>query len=133
MTTNTYIYRIYTNGKDMNMQSILEIIMLLGIFIGVLLLTYVVTKKLSMMNQNMAFNKNMKVKEVLQISPGQYLYIVEIGEEYHLIGSTNKGNITYCTKLQEEALTFNLNEQKSFAEELNKLVKGKWGNKDENK
>ncbi|WP_330389646.1 flagellar biosynthetic protein FliO [Cellulosilyticum sp. I15G10I2] len=98
--------------------------MLIFIFIGVLLLTYFVTKKMAEFNKKVVSNKNMKVAEVLQLGQGQYLFIVKIGNEYHLIGAA-KESVNYCIKLDEDNLNFEVPEQKFFHEYLNQFMKGK--------
>lgn len=107
------------------MDAFLELIMLIGIFVGVLALTYFVTQKIAMMNKKMVFNKNMQIMEVLQVAQGQYLYIVKVGEAYHLIGSTQKGGMNYCTQLEGDKLQFDGTTPKSFQEQLSQFVKGK--------
>ena len=96
------------------MDAVLELLMLIIIFIGILGLTYIVTKKMAMMNRRMHFNKNMEVVEVLQLAQGQYLYIIKVGETYHLIGSTQKGGICYCHSLEEQTLDLKEVEVKCF-------------------
>ena len=78
------------NGDNIMFKEILELIFLCIIFIGVLWLTYFVTKKIGTANQNMHVNKNMKIIEVLPLMQGQYLYIVKVGEGYYLIGGNNR-------------------------------------------
>ena len=109
-------------------EVILEFLLLLLIFIGVLALTYFVTKKMAVLNKNMTHNTNMKVIETIQISQGQYLYIVEIGGEFHLIGNSQKGHICYCTKLDKGSLNLEENITSGFKEQLSILMKGKQNN-----
>ena len=114
-------------------KDMLELVLLILIFVGILALTYFVTKKMATFNKRMAFNKNMEVIEVLQLMQGQYLYIVKVGNEYHLIGSTQKGSICYCTSLKEEQLNLEQVITKSFGEQLSHLMKGKQVDEHEDK
>jgi len=114
------------------MQSFLEMGFLLIIFIGVLVLTYFATKKMASFSKKMAFNKNMNVVEVLQLAQGQYLFIVKVGGEYHLIGAA-KESVNYCIKLDENQLNLEVPEQKHFQEYLSQFMKGKEGNSHEKK
>lgn len=110
-----------------------ELVLLIFIFIGILALTYFVTKKMATFNKQMAFNKNMEIIEVLQLMQGQYLYIVKVGTQYHLIGSTQKGSICYCTVLEKQQLDLNEVKVKTFSEQLGHFMKGKQVNEHENK
>ncbi len=106
------------------MNDILELGMLILIFIGILLLTYFVTRQMAGFNKHMMYNKNMKIVEVVQLTQGQYLYLVKIGEEIHLIGSAQKGNISYCTKIEDLNLKFEEKPEMNFANQLSYFMKG---------
>lgn len=108
----------------MSFRDFFEIMLLCVIFGGILFATYFVTKKMALINKKMQFNKNMQIIEVLQLSQGQYLYIIKIGEEYHLIGGA-KDNISYCTVLDKNILNLEPHEATPFHEYLNSFVKGK--------
>ena len=112
-------------------NDILELALLILIFIGVLAMTYFVTKKIGMLNRNINNNKNMKIIETMQIAQGQYLYIIEIGSEFHLVASSQKGPISYCTKIDGELLNLEEHMIPNFKEQLSTLMKGK--QKDEDK
>lgn len=114
-------------------KDMLELVLLILIFMGILALTYFVTKKMATFNKRMAFNKNMEIIEVLQLMQGQYLYIVKIGDEYHLIGSTQKGGICYCSSLKEEQLNLEQAKIKPFGEQLSHFMKGKQVDEHESK
>ena len=106
----------------MNMRDIVDILFLLLVFAGVLFATYFVTKKMAVLNRRMQFNKNMQIIEVLQLGQGQYLYIVKVGEDYHLIGCAKDG-VSYCTKLDGTQLNLQIPQEKSFQEHLVGFVK----------
>lgn len=117
----------------MNLQNILDICLLLIILVGVFGLTYVVTKKIATVSKGMSHNKNMQIIEVLQLVPGQYLYIVKIGETYHLLSSTQKGRISYCRELEKEGIKIQEITEVPFKEQLSHLMKGKQVKEDEKK
>ncbi len=123
--------RIFS-GDYMQITDFLEIMMLIFIFIGVLLLTYFVTKKMAAFNKKTAFNKNMEVVEVLQLAQGQYLFIVRISKQYHVF-AVAKESVNYCMKLDEGDLNLEVPEQKFFHEYLNHFMKGKQVNDHEKK
>lgn len=97
-----------------------DILVLLLIFVGVLLLAYFVTKKIAMFQTGKVTSKNLKIKEVLQLGQGQYLYIIAIGEEYHLFSST-KEHITYCMPLNKELLKIQADNSQAFEHYLKHL------------
>lgn len=114
------------------MKAIIEIITLLVIFIGILILAYVGTKKIANLKQGGALRKNLQLVEVLPLAAGQYLYIIKIGQEYHLFSGT-KETIRYCFKVDEENLNFSNSEVAPFNEYLKKFTKMKEGIQDEKK
>lgn len=119
-------------GDDMQIQDFLDMVFLCIIFVGVLFLTYFATRKMADFNKVRMFNKNMQVIEVLQLAQGQYLFIVKVGKEYHLIGSA-KESVNYCIKLDENDLNLERPEQKYFHEYLSHFMKGKEENNHEKK
>lgn len=108
----------------------LEMIVLVGIFAGVLFLAYLVTKKMALVKQGGFSQRNMKVIEYLGIGQGQSLCIVQIGETYHVFGVT-KDQITHCFELKDEPLTFETKTQGQFQNYLTKWVKEKQEKDDE--
>ena len=120
------------NGDNM-LKEIFELIFLFVVFVGVLWLTYFVTKKVGTVNKKMNFNKNMEVVEMLPLMQGQYLYIVKVGEGYYLMGCAQKGNITYLKELEADKLNLEEKVGTSFQEQFMHFMKGKQVLKDENK
>ncbi|MGL6174347.1 MAG: flagellar biosynthetic protein FliO [Cellulosilyticaceae bacterium] len=107
-------------------QAILGTIILLVMFIGVLILSYIVTKKLGDFKQGGVRRKNLQIVEVLPLAGGQYLYIVKVGMEYHLFSGT-KDSLRHCFKLEEEKLDLAGAEKTPFDDYLKKFVKAKEG------
>lgn len=110
--------------------AIIQLITLLIIFIGILMATYFVTKKVAHIKQGGMKGKNLQVMEVLQLGQGQYLYIIRIGEGYHLISST-KEQLSYCMPLDEAGLKFDSPGGTSFNEYLDYFKQGKQEKKNE--
>lgn len=110
----------------------LETIILLVIFIGVLALTYIATKKIADIKQGGVSRKNLQIIEALPLAVGQYLYIVKIGEEYHLFSGT-KEKLSHCFKLNEEGIDLSHLDKTSFDEYLKKFTKAKGENEHEKK
>lgn len=107
------------------LEQIIELCFISVIFIGVLWLTYFVTKKIGMFNKGRSFHKNMEIVEVLPLMQGQYLYIVKVGEAYYLIGCAQKGNITYLNEIEAEKLDLQEVQSTSFQTQFLQLMKGK--------
>jgi flagellar biogenesis protein FliO len=111
-------------------SNLLQVMLLIIILLGVLFLTYVFTKKLALFRQGSFSNKNMKIIEVIGLSPGQYIYIVEIAKRYYVFSST-KERLTYCFEIDDEALDFSTGQQISFEAYLKKFITSKQENKND--
>lgn len=109
---------------------IIQLITLLIIFISILGLTYIVTKKIARVKQGGMREKNLQIMEGLQIGQGQYLYIIRIGESYHLMSGT-KEQINYCIPLDEKQLEFEQPVSHSFNDYLEHFKRGKQESKNE--
>lgn len=118
------------NGDNM-LGEMLELVFLCLVFIGVLGLTYFVTKKIGMINKKMNFNRNIEIIEMLPIMQGQYLCIIKVGTGYHLVGCSQKGQMVYLKELSSEQLDLREIKHESFQEQFIQLVKGKQETKDE--
>nr|WP_302595211.1 flagellar biosynthetic protein FliO [uncultured Cellulosilyticum sp.] len=106
-------------------KDIFDIILLLIVFAGILALTYYVTQKMAMMSKKMHFNKNMEIVEVLQVGGANYIYIIKVGNAYHLFAGGQKQGLNYCRQIDEKELQFKEVASVSFAEQLSHFVKGK--------
>lgn len=106
-------------------QETVELIATLIIFLGVLALTYYVTKKLGSIHGKMGGHKNMEVIEVLPLMQGQYLYIVRVGKDYYLMGCSQKGTIVSMDKIEEEKLKLGEEKPSAFQEQFMYFMKGR--------
>lgn len=107
------------------MHDVLELLLLILIFIGILGLCYFVTKKMAVISKGANRNKNMEIIEVLPLLQGHYLYIVKVGKSYHMVGVSAKGSITYCKEVNKEELKLEENQgSESFKEQLSEFMKG---------
>ena len=118
------------NGDNM-FKEMLEMLFLCMVFIGVLGLTYFVTRKIGGFSKQMNVNKNMKIIEILPLMQGQYLYIVKIGKGYHLMGCAQKGSITYLKELDTNEIDLEEIKSRSFQEYFGDMMKGGQKAKDE--
>lgn len=120
------------NGDNM-LNEILQLVVVLIVFCGVLALSYYGTQKIGHVNKKVNANKNMEIIEVLPLMQGQYLYIVKVAGRYFLLGCSQKGNISYLNELNEKDLIFKEGRGISFQEHLMQLMKGKQVKEDEEK
>lgn len=86
-----------------NLDSFVQFITVLLIFLFVLVITYVVTRYISKFSKAQSTGVNMEVLDTLRISPSKYLQIVRTGEEY-LVIAVCKDTITMLTKLTEQEI-----------------------------
>ena len=113
------------------LKELIELLCVFLIFIGVMGLAYWVSKKIGMMNKEIGLHKNMKIIEILPLMQGQYLYIIKVGTTYHLMGCSQKGNITYLKEVDEAELHLQEIKNKSFQEHFIHFMKRKQESEDE--
>ncbi|OOB77517.1 MAG: hypothetical protein ATN33_08100 [Epulopiscium sp. Nele67-Bin001] len=87
-----------------------ELTFFLVSFIVVVLTALYFTKGFTRFKMQGVGQKNMQIIEALPIAFNQYLYIVRIGEDYHLLSGT-KEKLNYCTKLDD--INIKLQEKKN--------------------
>lgn len=108
--------------QESTFSILLDVFLLLCSFILVLGLAYYCTRKIALLKQGSTRSKNMQIIEVLPLAVGQVIYIVKIGEEYHLFTAT-KERLEHCLKLDEEKLTFEQIQTVGFKDYLSKYTK----------
>ena len=86
-----------------SLDSFVQLIGVLVIFVFVLLITYVATRWIAAYQKGHSFNRNLKVIETLKVTQNKYIQIVEAGNEY-LVIAIGKDEIRLLTKLTEEQL-----------------------------
>lgn len=105
------------------LDSFVQFITVLFIFLFVLIVTYAVTKWISGIQKIQMTGKNMTVLETLRISNSKYLQIVKTGDKY-LVIAVCKDTVTMLTELSADSLCLDTgNEEKSlsFREILDKM------------
>ena len=105
------------------LDSFVQFITVLFIFLFVLIVTYAVTKWISGIQKIQMTGKNMTVLETLRISNSKYLQIVRAGDKY-LVIAVCKDTVTMLTELSADSLCLDTgNEEKSlsFREILDKM------------
>ncbi len=104
-------------------ESILELIMLLGIFVLVLVACVFTTRFVAGRQMQRGKSSNFKPIETYQITQNRYLHLVQIGTRYFVV-SVTKENISFIAELKEEELVATpekMGQQRSFKEILSEF------------
>lgn len=94
-----YMIAVQTSSLD----SFIQLLGVIFIFVIVLVLTCVTTKFIAGYQKGHSFNKNLEVIETLKITTNKYIQIVRTGNEY-LVIAIGKDEVRLLTKLTEEQL-----------------------------
>lgn len=109
-----------------SMESFLQLIGVLIIFVFVLLATYLTTRWMASFQRGRTVNKNLKVIETIMVGNNKMISIVAAGEKY-LVVSIGKDEVHLLTELRAEQMKElpvdapAVSPQESFQEILSKL------------
>lgn len=92
---------IVSTGVD----SFIQLITVLFIFIFVLAITYFTTRWIANYQKGVIFNKNMELVETYKIGVNKFLQIVKVGDKY-LVIALCKDSVTMLTEIPKEQLQF---------------------------
>lgn len=114
-------------------DSIVQFITLLVVFVFVLFITYITTRYIGGYQKTITANSNFKVIDTYRVSNNKYIQIIQIGSKYLAI-SVCKDSITTLTELKEEEIQIPdfSNQNDTFSKLLEKIKNGK-KQSDENK
>lgn len=87
-----------------SLNSFVQLLGAILIFLLVLALTYFTTKWLGGFQKSKMHNKNLQIIETLQIASGKYIEIVKAGELY-LVVAVGKEEVSMLAQLTKEQLT----------------------------
>lgn len=87
-------------------QNFLQLIFYLIVLVGVLFVTYYVTRWYANGQKTQLSNNNFKVIETLKVTNNKYIQIVKIGKEDYYIVAIGKDEIHYLGKLDESQIVF---------------------------
>ncbi len=87
------------------MDSYLQFLTVLILFVFVLVITYVTTKWIANYQKGKAVGSNMEVMETLRITGNKYLQIVRVGKKYLVIG-IGKDEVHMLAEVSEEDLVW---------------------------
>lgn len=85
-------------------ESIFQLIVVLAIFVGVLALTYYVTKWLAGYQKAQQFNKNLEIVETIKLTTNKYVQIVRAGEDHFYVVALGKDEVTLLGSLTTDDL-----------------------------
>ena len=80
-------------------DSFFQLIFVLIIFIGVLALTYYVTKWIAGYQKTQGLNKNLEIVEAIRITNNKYVQIVRAGEDKYFVIAIGKEEVTLLGEL----------------------------------
>ena len=84
-----------------------EAIFLIVMFVTVIALAYILTKKLASIGSLRMKGKNMKVLETLQLGMNQYLCLIKIADKTLIIG-VSKDTIRYIGEVDEKSIDYSI-------------------------
>lgn len=86
-----------------SLDSFVQLITVLVIFIFVLIITYFTTRWMAGIQKGRSFNKNLRIIETINAGNNKMISIVQAGEKY-LVVSIGKDEVHYLTELKQEEL-----------------------------
>ena len=113
------------------LESIVQFITVLIIFVFVLGFTWISTRYIAGIQKDKYKTGNMELIETLRISNNKYLQIVRVGNKY-LCMAVCKDTVTMLGEIQKEEMVFyenNLNANMDFQMILEKIKQKQLGNK----
>ena len=93
-------------------DSFFQLIFVLVIFIGVLALTYYVTKWIAGYQKTQGYNKNLEIIEAIRITNNKYVQIVRAGEDRFFVIAVGKEEVTLLGELTSSELRMLSEEEK---------------------
>lgn len=90
-------------SKSGGVDSVVQLITVLFIFVAVLFITLYVTKWVAGFQKHQMIGRNMKVIETMRLTPTQFVQIVKVGKQYLAI-AVSKEQVTLLAKLEEDEL-----------------------------
>ena len=86
-----------------SLDSFVQLITVLIIFVFVLILTYFTTRWMAGIQKGRSFNRNLKIIEKISVGNNKMISIVEAGTKY-IVVSIGKDEVNFLTELKEDEL-----------------------------
>ena len=107
------------------LDSFVQFVTVLLLFLMVLVITYGVTRWISGIQKTQMMGRNMEMIDTMRISSSKYLQIVRAGDKYFVV-AVCKDTVTMLTEISKDSLVLETNEsgngyQAGFREILEKI------------
>jgi flagellar protein FliO/FliZ len=112
-----------------NQNNLLQVIVLLILFVTVLIAAFFTTKMFGKFQLKKGSSKNIHQLESISAGPGKFIQLIQIGEEYILIGIT-KDKITFLKEINKDNIDLTKYDKKdmsqvAFSKHLEKFLNKK--------
>jgi flagellar protein FliO/FliZ len=87
-------------------ENVIEFIIVLIIFVGVLALTYYATRFIANYEKAHNFNKNIEVVETSRIANNKYVQIIRVGKDDYFVLGVGKDEVSLIGQVKGESLEF---------------------------
>lgn len=81
----------------------IEALFLIIVFVFVIGLAYFITKKIANLGTQYVQGKNMKILETMQVGMGQYVHLVQVGEQMFTM-SVSKEGVRYLCEVSHASI-----------------------------
>lgn len=86
-----------------SLESFMQLISVLVIFVFVLVITYVTTRWMAGFQKSRSYNKNLKIIETIAVGNNKLISIVAVGKKYIAV-SIGKDDVHFLTEIKEDEL-----------------------------
>ena len=86
-----------------SLESFMQLISVLVIFVFVLVITYVTTRWMAGFQKSRSYNKNLKIIETIAVVNNKLISIVAVGKKYIAV-SVGKDDVHFLTEIKEDEL-----------------------------
>lgn len=85
-------------------ESFFQLIFILIVFVGVLAVTYYVTKWIAGYQKTQGFNKNLEIVEAIKISSNKYVQIIRAGQDRYFLIAIGKDEVVSLGEISSDQL-----------------------------
>ena len=86
-----------------SLESFMQLISVLVIFVFVLVITYITTRWMAGFQKSRSYNKNLKIIETIAVGNNKLISIVAVGKKYIAV-SVGKDDVHFLTEIKEDEL-----------------------------
>ena len=85
-------------------ENVIEFIVVLIIFVGVLVLTYYATRFIASYQKTHTYNKNIEVIETARVANNKYIQVIRVGKEDYFVIGVGKDEVAPIGQVKGEHL-----------------------------